>query len=285
MPELPEVETSRRDLEREIVGRRIERVRVAKTQKLRGQSADEVQDRLQSQTIERVGRRGKFLFLDLTSGDSLVIHRGMTGNFRLGRPEEPIEAHLHLLLGLDDGRELRLVDHRGFGEVRLVSPEQRMARDASLGPEPLGSDFTVDYLELAFRKRTAPVKALLLNQAIVAGLGNIYVDESLFAARLHPLRTAGGLSREEIARLRGAIISILNRSIELRGSTFSDALTLYNLPGDYAAELRVFHRFQEPCPVCGEVIQRMVVAGRGTSYCPSCQPSPRTPSDGPSIAS
>jgi formamidopyrimidine-DNA glycosylase len=276
MPELPEVETTRRDLEREVAGHRIAGASVWQTRMLGGQAPDTISARLAGRIVRNVERRGKFLFLCLDSDDALMIHRGMTGNLLLAAPREPALPHLHLTLELDDGRELRLHDPRGFGEIRMLSATEVADRWSRLGPEPLGPDFTVEYLAGQFGRRTALVKALLLNQAIVAGLGNIYVDEALWAARLHPTRRANTLVPAEVVNLHNAIVRLLTAAIELRGVTFNDHRDLYGEPGSYAPHLQVFHRAHELCPRtgCGEAIRLIRAAGRGSSICPACQPAP-----------
>ncbi|HXF81827.1 MAG TPA: bifunctional DNA-formamidopyrimidine glycosylase/DNA-(apurinic or apyrimidinic site) lyase [bacterium] len=274
MAELPEVETMRADLEREVMGCRIGHVVVAQTRMLGGRAASELVERLTGQTIMGVRRRGKFLLLDLSSGDTLLLHRGMTGNLFLRDPHAPPDRHLHLVLALADGRELRLCDHRGFGAVRMLAPAEVAALDARLGPEPLGRDFTPAYLAGQLARRKTPVKALLLNQRVVAGLGNIYTDEALWAARIHPARRCHTLHPCEAAALHAAVVQVLTEAIAHRGTTFSDYRDLYGRPGGNAAFLRVFHRAGQPCPRCGEAIRLIRVAGRGSSICPRCQPDP-----------
>ncbi len=264
----------RRDLEREVVSRRIERAHVAQTRMLGGQTAEELRERLERRVVISVARRGKFLFLHLDSGDVLLVHRGMTGNLFLKDPADPPDAHLHLAARLDDARELRLCDHRGFGELRAISLTELDALSARLGPEPLGPEFTVDYLAGQFARRTALVKALLLNQAIVAGLGNIYVDEALWAAQVHPERRANTLRGPEVELLRKAIVRLIGESVERRGTTFSDYKDLYGNPGGNSAHLQVFHRAKQPCLRCGEPIQHVRAAGRGSSVCLACQRPP-----------
>lgn len=274
MAELPEVETMRRDLKREVVGRRLEAVRVWQSRMRHAQDPQELEQRAAGRAIRAVARRGKYLLLDLDGAEVLVIHRGMTGNLFLRDPSDPPDAHLHLQLRLDDGRELRLCDHRGFGEMRILSPSEAVDLSARLGPEPLGPDFGADYLTGEFGRRSALVKALLLNQTIVAGLGNIYVDESLWEAAVHPARRANTLSETEVGSLRDAVVRLLEESIERRGTTFSDYRDLYGRPGGNASNLRVFHRAGQPCLRCGETIQWVRAAGRGSSVCPACQPPP-----------
>jgi formamidopyrimidine-DNA glycosylase len=269
--ELPEVETMRRDLEREIVGCGIERAVVAQTRMLGVQDPEDLRHRLEGQGVARVDRRGKFLLIELASGDTLLLHRGMTGNIFLRDPADPPDSHLHLALTLGDGRELRLCDHRGFGEIRMLDPAGVAALDARLGPEPLGPNFTAEYLADQFARRTALVKALLLNQAIVAGLGNIYVDEALWAARVHPARRANTLTRCESEAIHAAIVQVVGDSIPRRGTTFSDYKDLYGRPGGNAAFLQIFHRAGQPCLRCGEPVCLIRAAGRGSSICPRCQ--------------
>jgi formamidopyrimidine-DNA glycosylase len=272
--ELPEVETMRRDLQRELAGRRVERAVVAQTRMLGGQDPEELRRRLEGRIVGDVARRGKFLLLSLDSGDVLLVHRGMTGNLFLKRPGDPPDAHLHLAAVLDDGRELRVCDHRGFGEVRVISAEQAEALSQRLGPEPLGPEFTAEYLAAQLARRTALIKALLLNQSIVAGLGNIYVDEALWAAKIHPERRANTLCSSEVEALQAAIVRVIGESIERRGTTFSDYKDLYGQPGGNSRHLHVFHRVNAPCPRCGTPIQMVRAAGRGSSVCLVCQPPP-----------
>jgi formamidopyrimidine-DNA glycosylase len=272
--ELPEVETMRADLERETVGRGIAEAHLAQTRMVIGQAPEGVTCRIGGQTIIAVGRRGKFLLIALTSGDTLLLHRGMTGNLFLRDPLDAPDPHLHLALTLDDGRQIRLCDHRGFGEIRVLDGAGVAALDARLGPEPLGPAFTVGYLTEQFARRTALVKALLLNQTIVAGLGNIYADEALWSARVHPARRANTLATCESELVHQAVVDLLAAAIQRRGTTFSDYKDLYGRPGGNAAFLQVFHRAGQPCLRCTEPIQLVRAAGRGSSICPRCQPGP-----------
>ena len=300
MPELPEVETIRLGLAREVVGRCIERVEVymrpPRTPALpslrQAQVLRHAQDerpvriwqartvaihraeglrRAEGRTIWGVARRGKYLLMDLGGGESLLMHLGMTGHLALGEPADLPEKHLYLALRLDDGRELRLSDPRGFGEARLVGPAEREDLGRRLGPEPLGAEFTVQHLERELARRTAMVKGLLLNQSVIAGLGNIYADEALWAARVHPARRANTLAREEIAALHGAIVRVLVESIPRGGTTFRDYRDVYGVPGVNRAHLKVYDRAGQPCARCGHPIAGIRVSGRGTWFCPSCQ--------------
>jgi len=292
MPELPEVETIRRDLVEEVVGRRITTVRVWRRagatngtsasrvrpgppriwqQRLDGQVADRELRRLSGRVIHAIARRGKYLLFDVGDGDALLIHLGMSGSIALIDPACEPEKHAFLGLRLDDGRELRLSDPRGFGEARHLAGGEVSALDGRLGPEPLSPEFSTDYLAGQFARRSALVKGLLLNQSIVAGLGNIYVDEALWVARVHPERRANTLTRHEVEALGRAVVQVLTEAIERRGTTFSDFRDLYGRPGDNGPSLRVFHRAEEPCPRCGGPIRLIRVSGRGSSVCPACQ--------------
>ena len=289
MPELPEVETMRRDLEREVVGRRIERARVTRRPHLTsgndgsasgvlriweartgyGDRAEQLALRLEEQRIAAVGRRGKYLLLALDSGETLMIHLGMSGRLWLCGPDAEPDKHLFLTLVLDDGRELRLLDPRGFGEARVLTRGDADALNRRLGPEPLSVEFSIDYLADQLRRRKAFIKPLLLNQTIVAGLGNIYVDESLWLARVHPLRRANTLQADESSAVHHAIIEVIGASIERRGTTFSDFRDLSGDPGLNGEYLWAYHRGH--CRRCGDRIEITRVGGRGTSFCPACQ--------------
>ena len=272
MPELPEVETLRRDLESEIGGQAIMHAQVLQERMTRGQAGPYIEERLEGQQITAFERRGKFLLLRLRSTDRLLLHRGMSGNVVIQEPWDLIRPHLHLKLELNDGRYLAVYDPRGFGEMRVLSAPETEAFSERLGPEPLGPALTSAYLARRWAGRTAPVKAMLLDQRMIAGLGNIYADECLWGARLHPLRRAGSLVSEELAVLQASIQTILAEAIEFRGTTFSDAFDLHGLPGSYQEQLKIFHR--PSCPRCGGAVVQMRVAGRGTSVCPSCQAAP-----------
>jgi len=292
LPELPEVETMRRDLEREVVGRRIEGARVwrreaplqnvvkegpPRLQRIwqartdASPTGDGLALRLEERVIIGVRRRGKYLLVDLDSRDVLLIHLGMTGHLLLSTPADEPAKHHYLTLALDDGRQLRLSDPRGFGEARALTAAEAETLSRRLGPEPLGPEFSVEYLAGQLARRKALVKPLLLNQSIVAGLGNIYVDEALWTALVHPLRRANTLVAGEAEAVHHAVVEVIGASIERRGTTFSDFRDLSGAPGRNREYLQVFHRGDTPCPRCGARIQMMRVGGRGTSFCPACQ--------------
>ncbi|MSQ24185.1 MAG: bifunctional DNA-formamidopyrimidine glycosylase/DNA-(apurinic or apyrimidinic site) lyase [Chloroflexi bacterium] len=271
MPELPEVETLRVDLEREIRGRTLRRSAVLQERMTRGQPGASIVQRLKGQRVEALNRRGKYLLIQLCSTDTLLIHRGMSGNMVLSETSELAGPHGHLVMELDDGRWLTLYDPRGFGEIRVLTSEELEGRCARMGPEPLGPGFTADYLLARWSGRTAPLKALLLDQAMVAGLGNIYSDECLWAAGLHPTRPAGSVTRAEAERLQHEVQRVLTEAIAHRGTTFSDAFDLYGKPGSHGDHLKVFHRAPGPCPRCAGPLAQTRVSNRGTSFCPTCQ--------------
>ncbi|HZU11731.1 MAG TPA: bifunctional DNA-formamidopyrimidine glycosylase/DNA-(apurinic or apyrimidinic site) lyase [Chloroflexota bacterium] len=274
MPELPEVETMVRDLSPRLTGRRVTAVEAPFTGSVRYPDYPELVDRLVGQEITGVSRRGKYAIFSLASGDALILHRGMTGSVLARERSDPMEQWVRILFRLDDGTELRFQDSRKFGKVFLMEENgaERPLPWNRMGPEPLDSDFSEDALQRRLEGRTALIKPLLLNQEIVAGLGNIYADEALFLAAIHPERRANTLTAEEMTRLYRAIRTVLRNAVEGRGTTFSAYKDIEGRAGSYQGSLQVFHRTGEPCPRCGTAIMRTVVGGRGTHFCPTCQP-------------
>ncbi|MBI3970506.1 MAG: bifunctional DNA-formamidopyrimidine glycosylase/DNA-(apurinic or apyrimidinic site) lyase [Chloroflexi bacterium] len=276
MPELPEVETIRRDLERHVVGRRFVGVKLTWPGCIDRPSSEAFERLLPGRRIEAVERRGKFLILRLDDGWALAVHLRMTG--RLTRRSQGSERgrHLRAVLRLDDGHELQFEDQRKFGRLYLV-PDAAALADvlAKLGPEPLAATFTVDDLRALVRRRHTALKPLLLDQRAIAGLGNIYVDEALFRAGLHPLRRTETLSDDGIRRLHAGIVEALEQGIRNRGTTLSSYRDAWGTAGLNQEQLLVFRREGTPCPRCGTPIEKMRVAGRGTHYCPRCQPLSR----------
>ena len=273
MPELPEVENVRRTLQ-DIVGATIARVDVRLPRIVR-RPADpaEFAAALAGRTVLAVGRRGKFLRI-ATDGPVLVAHMRMEGRFAVCRAKEPEEAHTHVVFALSDGRELRYRDVRQFGTMDLFAPgeEFRLPPLAALGVEPLDPAFTPEALAGMLRKTTVAVKSFLLNQSYVAGIGNIYADESLFAARLHPLRPANSLAPDEVRRLHAAIVATLVHAVDAGGSTVRSYVDGRGTAGSYQHRLCVYGREGLPCPACGRPIEKCRVGGRGTHFCPACQP-------------
>lgn len=273
MPELPEVETMVRDLVPRVAGCRITAVEAAYPGEVVYPDWPEFVERILGRTIGSIDRRGKYAIFSLSSGDSLIIHRGMTGSLLLRPTEAPMEAYVRILFQLDDGMSLRLDDARKFGKVFLMegTGSERPLPWSRMGPEPLSPEFTPELLGKRLSRRTAPIKPLLLNQEVVAGLGNIYVDESLFQAEIHPSRRAGTLTPEEIERLQAAIRTVLGTAVAGRGTTFSTYRDIEGRNGAHQEALQVFRKTGSPCPRCGTAIIRMVVGGRGTHLCPNCQ--------------
>lgn len=275
MPELPEVETTRRHLEKAMVGHVVTAARVAHSRTVRHNASDsELIDRLVGRRIDRVGRHGKFLVIDLDDGHKMVAHLGMSGRFSVDDPDTTPVRHTHFSASLDDGSEIRFIDPRTFGFVAVYDEdEMRGSGVGRLGPDAWLDPPTPSGLLEALSGRTAPIKALLLDQKPISGLGNIYADEALYFAGIAPTRPGGGLTREEAERLVAAIRLVLGRAIEAGGTTLEDLA--YLLPDGRAGEnlsyLRVYGRGGEPCETCGAVISRVVVRGRSTHFCAECQ--------------
>jgi formamidopyrimidine-DNA glycosylase len=273
MPELPEVETIRAQLAPRLEGRTLARVEILDPRLTRPNDLFEVVEELEGDRVVAVERRGKYLVLRLESGFALLVHLRMTGSFGF----EPV-SHERALLELDDGSRLVYRDVRRFGTwLVLEDAELDPYLAVKNGPEPLGSRFTAGWLADRLAARRAPLKAVLLDQRVVAGLGNIYADEALWRARLSPLRPANEVSRDEVRRLQRAIRAALRTGIERQGSTLSDYATPEGAPGTMQEEFRVYGREGEPCPRCGTPIAKARVGGRGTWYCPRCQPHPPAP--------
>lgn len=276
LPELPEVEITRRHLDEAMRGRRIVQARVTHRRTARhNASAAEIEQRLQGRKVLSVGRRGKFLVVELDDGDAMVAHLGMSGRFSVTSPDEERAVHTHFVALLDDGREVRFVDPRTFGFISVVD-EDDMARSGvgRLGPDAWEDPPAVADLADVLAGRTAPIKALLLDQRPMAGLGNIYADEALHRAGIHPLTPGGELNETQIGALLEATRHVLSGAIESGGTTLDDLA--YLLPdgraGDNLDRLKVYGRDGEPCFECGSPIERVIVRARSTHYCPGCQP-------------
>jgi len=272
MPEMPEVETTRRDLEGRVVGRTIADVRVAPgaPQPQAPLTPEQLREAVAGRRIEDLDRRGKYLIMALSGGLFLILHRRMTGNLILREAGVPPERFLRGVLVLDDGTELRWEDQRKFG--RWVLTDDLAGALRGLGPEPLAETWTSADLAATLAGRTAPIKAALLDQRRVAGLGNIYVDEALHAARIHPERPAGSLSEDEVRRLHAAIREVLEKAIRLQGSSARHHVGGLGQRGAMQEQWRVYDRTGEACYSCGTPIEKTRVAGRGTHLCPRCQP-------------
>ncbi|KYZ77378.1 formamidopyrimidine-DNA glycosylase [Anaerosporomusa subterranea] len=272
MPELPEVETVRRGLIG-LAGRRIESIDIQLPRLIKWPTPSEFADLVTGKRILSIDRRGKYLLLQLEGDLALVIHLRMTGRLYLRHAAEPSDAYTRVLFFLDTGDRLVFADTRTLGTLYLMHLEElsHIHGLASMGPEPLSSEFTADYLARALNRRKAKVKSLLLNQEIIGGLGNIYVDESLSLAGIHPERTGESLNREEIERLFAAINHVIDDALSHHGTTIRDYLDSSGREGGHQHHLQVYGRKGEPCQICGSAIQRIEVGGRGTHFCPKCQ--------------
>lgn len=275
MPELPEVETIRRQLAPHLEGRRIEEVEILDARWTRPDDPREVGAGLDGTVVEHVGRAGKYLDLSLSGGRHLLIHLRMTGSLLFDPVEEPV--HTRVRFQLDGGHRLVYVDPRRFGTGHLMAgPAERDAYlKARLGAEPFTSEFTPAYLRQAARGRRAPVKAFLLDQRQIAGVGNIYADEALFRAGVHPLRPAGALTGPQWARLHAAIEEVLTAGIDARGATIDDFRHVDGARGSFQDRFLIHLRAGAPCVVCGGPVRKIVAAGRGTYVCERCQRKPR----------
>ncbi len=280
MPELPEVETIVRGLRSSLVGRHVVDVRLGKT--------DFIDDPMKLATslpgleILKVERHGKFIRIALASAASGVnpgerldwfVHLGMTGQLRTREAADSVLPHTHGFFVLDDGRELRYTDIRRFGRMFVVPASDGEAFRGRLGAEPL--ELSAEDFCAHFGSRRARIKAMLLDQSVLGGVGNIYADESLFRARIHPARIAGDLTHAQLAALHRAVQDVLTTAIQMRGSSVSDYVDSEGKRGKFQSRHRVYQRTGKPCTRCGKMIQRMIVAGRSSHFCPQCQPAPR----------
>jgi formamidopyrimidine-DNA glycosylase len=270
MPELPEVETVKNELLPHVIGRCITGIDLVWDGIVRYPSAGEFRDRLLGQTVTGISRRGKYLIFSLTGADLLVIHLKMSGSLLLKPAGAVDERFVRAIIFLDNETAILFCDPRKFGRMWLVADTGAIA--ARLGPEPLSTAFTPESLAQRLDNRNAPIKALLLDQAFIAGIGNMYSDEALFAARIHPLRPGKSLSAEEIARLHQAIQKVLRAGIKNKGASIENYFRPDGALGTAHFEFQVAHRRGQNCPVCGAPLQRIVVRNRGTYLCPNCQP-------------
>ena len=271
MPELPEVETTVRGLTPVLLGQRLASVEPRRAD-LRKAIPVDLRQRLTGATVTGLGRRAKYGLIDTDRGDTLVFHLGMSGRWRVD-PEE-VEPHDHLLVATDSGRRLALNDPRRFGFLDLLPTAELDAYPpfAAMGPEPLGPELTGAYLLAALDRRTAPIKAMLLDQRVVAGLGNIYVCEALHRARIAPSRAAGRIALPRLDRLVEAIVAVLEEAIAAGGSSLRDFAHPDGALGHFSKQFLVYGREGEPC-ACGGAVRRRVEAGRSTFWCPKCQKS------------
>ena len=276
MPELPEVETTRRCLEPELAGRTITAVEVRRPRMLRRQPRPvDFTDRLAGRRIERLGRHGKFLVFEVEGDVAWIVHLGMSGRVAVADTGDIEAPHTNVVVRLDSGREFRLIDPRTFGFVAAYTPEELAASSlGSLGPDAFTDLPSSRVIHQRLTGRTAPIKPLLLDQGVLAGLGNIYADEALHRAGIHPERPAGSLTLDEVKALRRAIKTTLEAGLRWGGTSLDDLA--YLLPdgraGEYVSRLRVYGREGEPCRRCGTPVERKMLRQRSTHWCPTCQP-------------
>jgi formamidopyrimidine-DNA glycosylase len=280
MPELPEVETIKEDLRGLVVGSTIERAEVLDSSLVEQPSTEEFVRRLGGAGITGARRRAKHLIMELDTGDSLVFQLKIGGQLLLVPPVEEPETALMLILYLDGERRLFLRDETGFTRARLLDAGKFEERLSSLGPEPLEEGFQADYLPRKIGSRRAQIKPLLLDQRVVSGIGNIYVDEILYDARLHPRRKANTLSEGEWEALYDAIRANLAAGVEHRGTTVRLFRDVLDRPGEHQNYLRVFEKQGQPCPGCEGQVVREKVSGRPSHFCPECQTEDGSGEDG-----
>ena len=278
MPELPEVETVRRGLESRVIGRTIATVEVRHPGAIAG-AAEEFTRSLGGRRIGKVDRKGKAIAIELAGQTGqeprfLIVRLGMTGQVTVNPVDAILETHTHVRLKLDDGNEeLRFRDPRRFGRMRSCTLDEKEAIFRKLGPDAREAT-EAEFLAAALGRKGA-IKSWLMNQQMLAGLGNIYADEALFAARIHPLSQPGRVSTEKLRGLFKAVRRVLDRAVNLQGTSFRDYIDVEGRPGNFASRLRVYQRDGEPCRRCKTKIRRLVIAGRSSHFCPQCQPRPR----------
>jgi formamidopyrimidine-DNA glycosylase len=273
MPELPEVETIKNELAPWVVGQSFAKVAILDAKLVCGCPAEKVRRELVGQKVESLKRRGKYLIFHLSNGGSLIMHLRMTGSLLLN-PRE-VERYARAVFHLSNGHCFVFNDRRRLGKIWLVDDAETVV--CKLGPEPLDKGFTSGVLRQRLSRHHIPIKAALLDQHIVAGIGNMYADEALFASRIHPLRKADELSPREVRTLHNSIRRILRAAIGNKGASVDTYVRPEGEPGTAHSDFKVAHRGGEPCPVCGSTIERCVVQSRGTYFCPRCQPLSRGP--------
>jgi formamidopyrimidine-DNA glycosylase len=277
MPELPEVETIKRHLAPHVEGRRIERMEVSDARWCDPAPPEELAAAVEGRRVERLSRRGKYLDWELEDEVHVVMHLRMTGNILLVKAADPEPPYVRVRIALDSGDRALFTDPRRFGTGVVLLGDS--ARDeyfsARLGVEPLSADFTADALRAMATGRKQPVKAFLLTQERIAGVGNIYADEALFRARIHPQRPVGTLKRPQLEALRDAVIESLNQGIDAKGASIDDFRHPDGARGSFQDRFLVHLREGKPCVRCGSVVKKMRAAGRGTYVCERCQPRPR----------
>lgn len=272
MPELPEVETVRRGLQKLVLGQKIARVEVLYPKMIVG-DADDFRAKLKDQTLENIQRRGKYLLFRFSNDLTVVSHLRMEGKFYVKEATDPVDKHTHVIFYLTDGRQLRYNDVRKFGRMQLVQTgsEEGLPGLAKLGPEPVAETFKVADFYQKLQKKKKNIKTALLDQTLVTGLGNIYVDEVLWQSKIHPETSCQKLTLEQATTLHDNIITELAKAIEAGGTTIRSYTDAFQKTGAFQFELDVYGQTGEPCKRCGTKIQKIVVGQRGTHFCPQCQ--------------
>ncbi|ATW23780.1 DNA-formamidopyrimidine glycosylase [Candidatus Formimonas warabiya] len=273
MPELPEVETVKRTLAEHILGLTVTGITLNQEIVIKTPGIQEFREKITGQSFRNIDRRGKYLIFALSQGSKMVVHLRMTGQLVYCEQDHPLKKHTHVIFSLDNGRELRFVDQRRFGRIWLV-PEKEIDQISglcSLGPEPLGEEFTLENLKENLAGKKSRIKLFLLDQSMIAGIGNIYADEILYRCGIHPERTAGSLCHEEMTRLFEEIRSTLGEAVEHRGTTFSDYVDGRGDKGAHQHFLNVYQQVGKKCPRCGTAVERVKVGSRSAYHCPGCQ--------------
>jgi len=272
MPELPEVEVIREGLSPLLLGRTITKITFSNKRLRLPVPTDEIIRLIKGQKISEVRRRAKYLVIVMRNGSKLIIHLGMTGKLRILPVRNSLARHDHLRFQLDNNMDLRFNDTRRFGSIQILNPDaDEQAFFGALGPEPLGKKLTAKYLQDKAGNRSQPVKNFLMDSHVVVGIGNIYANEIPFAAGIPPQRQIGKISLHEWQKIIRQTRRILNNAIAAGGSTIADFIGANGKPGYFQLQLKVYGRAKQPCPVCGQEIQKTVMAGRATFWCPKCQ--------------
>jgi len=266
LPELPEVETIKRELAPHVVGRTFTSVTVCDAKPIKQPAPDEFCRKLAGQKINSLERRGKYLIFHLSNSEALIIHLRMTGALLLN-PKDPDRARV--IFHFDDSSQLAFTDRRRLGAIWLAEDAKTVTH--RLGPEPLEAHFTTETLAKLLQKRQAPIKAMLLDQSLIAGIGNMYADEALFLAKIHPLRQANSLSRQEIQKLYQAIRQVLQKAIDSKGASVDTYKRPDGATGTAHENFHVAHQKGKPCPKCHTPIERLPIRNRGSYHCPRCQ--------------
>ena len=272
MPELPEVETVKNELSPYVIDRRIDGISLIWEGIVKEPPVSEFCSRITGQRITGITRRGKYLFASLDNDEFLILHLKMTGSLIISQDSTKPPKYTRAIIHLDNNTNILFRDPRKFGLMRLIKDKNRII--SKLGPEPLEDDFTTQLLAKLLTRRTAPIKALLCDQTLIAGIGNMYADEALFAAKIHPLRTGASLSQEEIEHLHSVIRQILWAAIGNKGASVDTYFRPNGTTGTAHFEFKVAHGRGTTCPNCDTAIERIAVRNRGTYFCPKCQPQP-----------